>query len=198
MKHSVERLSAFVDGDLPERQAERVRAHVAECAKCRAEVAALESLRQNLASLPAPEPSGDAWLQLAQRLPAAPSRRRSWRRWVLAPAFAAVAAVALFVQLRARGPSDDVLLEQAESEFRGAEAQYQHALQKLEQVTAHAEKAWPAERQKEYASARAALEAATEQCRQVARSHPADPEAEEVLFAAYRKQIHFYEEQLLR
>jgi len=35
-------------------------------------------------------------------------------------------------------------------------------------------------------------------CRQVAEQQPADVDAEELLFAAYRKEIRFYEDQMMR
>jgi Putative zinc-finger len=209
MKCSDEQISALVDGDLPPRTAVRVRAHIDSCARCKAEEAALTQMRSGLASLPAPEPSDpkeDGWLDLVKKLqsePAAPPprfwQRWSWRRWVLAPSFATVAIVtALVFWQRGRGLSDETLLQQAEVEFRGAESQYQRALDKLERVTDHAQGEWPAARQTQYQTARAALEAATDQCRKVAHARPADAEAEELLFAAYRKQISFYEEQLLQ
>jgi hypothetical protein len=196
-------LSAFLDGDVSARRASRVRAHLQSCAGCRAELAALESLRGALSSLPEPsrDEAPDDWLLVQQKLAAAaaPARRpTSWRRWVLAPGFAAVAAAALWVHHHRLGPSDDVLIAQAESEFRGAESQYVRALDKLRGVAQRARGNWPESRRREYDAAQAALEAATEQCRAVARNAPADADAEEVLFAAYRKQIHFFEEQLLR
>jgi len=210
MRCRLESLSALSDGDLSSKEAERVRAHVAGCADCRRELESLSALRAQLSSLPPPERAaepgdGDGWLALQRRLVAEPPpaqsawARWSWRRWALAPAFVAVAATALWVHQRAaRGVADDTLLEEAEVEFRGAETQYRHALDKLDQVTAHARLDWPAARSQEYDSARASLEAATEQCRKVALSKPADPESEELLFAAYRKQIRFSEEQLLK
>ncbi len=213
MKCRLESLSALSDGDLSSKEAERVRAHLAGCADCRRELESLQLLRAQLSSLPPPERAAEpgdlndsaGWLALQRRLVAEPPRaqsawaRWSWRRWALAPAFLAVAATALWVHQRAaRGVADDTLLEEAEVEFRGAETQYRHALDKLDQVTAHARVDWPAARSLQYDSARASLEAATEQCRRVALSKPADPESEELLFAAYRKQIRFSEEQLLK
>jgi hypothetical protein len=192
VKCDLEKLSAFLDGE-----AEELRSHVESCESCRRELAALSAMKSQLASLPAPE-GEDRWLALANKLP---EKRRpwiggSWRRWALAPAFAAAALAAVVWVQRRKGPSDDVLLTQAEAEFRGAEAQYQRALAKLDQVVAHAE--WPESRRREFASAKAALEAATAECQKVARAQRADAEAEELLFASYRKQIHFYEEQLLK
>jgi len=192
MKCDLERVSAFLDGE-----DDSYRPHVDGCEACKQELAAMKLLRDGLAALPAPEPQGDGWLSLAQQLPK-PRPARSWRRWVLVPAFGALAAAVVLFQLRHRGPSDEALIAQAESEFRGAEAQYQRALTKLSTVVQHARAEWPEPRKKEYDAALAALESATEQCKQVARQNPSDADAEDVLFAAYRKQIHFYEEQLLK
>jgi hypothetical protein len=191
-------LSAFLDGDLPERKAARVRAHVDGCDACRRELTALQEMRTQLSSLPAAEPAGDGWIALSRKLAQEAPAPRRWRRWALLPALGTLAVAGVMWLQRARGPSDDMLIQQAEVEFRGAEAQYQRALGKLEQVVQHARADWSDARAREYDAARAALEAATEQCRQVARSQPADPDAEEMLFAAYRKQIHFYQEQILK
>jgi hypothetical protein len=199
MTCDVEKLSMLADGDLSPPEAASVRAHLESCTKCRDELAAIELMRTQLAALPAPE-GEDNWLTLAKKLPA-PVRaswleRWSWRRWALAPAFAlAVVAAVVWVQQH-RGPSDEVLLKEADAEYRGAEAQYQRALAKLDQVASHARAEWPEARQKEFDAARAALQAATEQCKKVAQA--GDIESEQLLFAAYRKQIHFYQDELLR
>jgi Putative zinc-finger len=192
MSCDVEKLSALADGDLPAQEADKLRAHLEICTNCRRELEALEALRARLAALPAPE-GDDNWIALSRKLPAP----RRWRRWVLVPAFAAAAALAGVVWVQQhRGPSDETLLREADAEYRGAEAQYQRALAKLDQVASHARAGWPEARQKEFDAARAGLQAATEQCRKVA--HAGDGESEQLLFAAYRNQIHFYQEQLLR
>jgi negative regulator of sigma E activity len=49
-----EQLSAYVDGELPAGERALVEEHVATCAECRAEVAALTQLRRVLRALPAP------------------------------------------------------------------------------------------------------------------------------------------------
>jgi hypothetical protein len=190
-------LSALTDGDLAARDAEKLRAHVAGCEDCRRELTAIEALRTQLSSLPAPE-GEDNWLAIAKKLNQPQPRRWSWRRWVLAPAFAAAAVASVVAIERRHGPSDEVLLREAEVEFRGAEAQYQRALSKLDVVVAHARVEWPEARQKAFDAARAQLGSATEECRKVAHASRADADAEELLFVAYRKQIHFYQEQLLQ
>ena len=197
MSCDLTKLSALSDGDLSPREAEKLRAHVGGCENCRRELAALEALRTQLSSLPAPE-GDDNWLAIAKQLNQPAPRRWSWRRWALVPTFAAAALAMVVWMQRQHGPSDEVLLREADAEFRGAEAQYVHALAKLDQVVTHARGEWPKERQQAFDTARSSLIAATEQCRQVAHAAKADPEAEELLFASYRKQINFYEEQLMQ
>ncbi|HZV48169.1 MAG TPA: zf-HC2 domain-containing protein [Candidatus Dormibacteraeota bacterium] len=52
-------LEALVDGDLPEAQAGAVRAHLADCAACRAHHREACSLPRRLHAIPPPEPSPD-------------------------------------------------------------------------------------------------------------------------------------------
>jgi hypothetical protein len=205
---TTEELSALLDGDLPPRRAAVVQAHVDGCDACHRELAELSSLRASLSeelahpSLP-PDRDGDGWAALAARLgpspDVAPSRRFRWR-WVLAPAMVLACTLggAAWVLRHQGGPSDDQLIAQAEDEFRKADVQYLRAIEKLRSVTQSARVAWPEGRRKEYDAAQASLESATEQCRLVARARPADPDAEELLFAAYRKQISFLQGQLLQ
>jgi hypothetical protein len=198
LKCQVEKLSAFADGDLRPREAARVSAHVAGCAACRRALDELEQLQSVLGALPAPE-APDSWAELARRLPEPRRARVWWPRWLLAPSLAAVGALAVWLH-HARTPaiSDDALIAQAETEFHNAEAQYLHALEKLRSVGQRTRNGWSEPRRREYDAALAALEDATEKCRTVARERPADPEVEEVLFAAYRKQIDFLQEQMWR
>jgi hypothetical protein len=195
-------LSALADGDLPQAEAEALRAHVEGCDACRRELDELTLLKAALADegrVPLEPRTG--WGQLVDRLNQEP--RRVWWRprwsWALAPALLAFAfgGASAWRWHRAH-TSDDQLLAEATREFRDADASYGRALDKLRAVTDRARAAWPEDRRREFDAARAALEHATEQCRAVARARPADGQAEDLLFAAYRKQISFYQEQLLR
>lgn len=92
-------LPALVYGDLPPEEAARVERHVADCAACRKEYAALQQLRTLLDAGPAPEVRVDLvalYRQSAER------RRRQAQRWRrLATALTALAAVVLLaVSLR--------------------------------------------------------------------------------------------------
>lgn len=51
MSHLGERLSALIDGELSHQQRERVLAHLAHCAPCRQEAAALRTLKQRMHAL---------------------------------------------------------------------------------------------------------------------------------------------------
>jgi hypothetical protein len=97
-----------------------------------------------------------------------------------------------------RGLSTDSVIAEAESEFRSADAQYRRAVERLRQVTADAQRSWPPPRRAEYEAAELQLEAAVEHCRQIATDRPADVDAEELLFAAYQKQIRFFEDAMMR
>src|SRR5581483_12347419 len=112
------------------------REHAAGCATCRAAMADFDALKKALSGEPQLE-GGDHWLELASKLPAAAPAPRRWLRpvWLLAPALGGAIAAAVMLRTAPRGPSDDQLIAQAEDEFRRADAQYRHALEKLEGVT---------------------------------------------------------------
>jgi|GEM_PF-2714906 len=193
--------SAFLDGELGGFRTRRLGRHLGTCPQCTASVSWLRSLRTTLSASPEPvAPDAEAgWAQLASKLPARPVAPS--RRWRLAPAFvltlsAAAAGVVLFVHRR--GPSDDQLLRQASQEFREAGEHYRRALEHLSSVTVSTRADWSPEQLKAHAVAAAALDKATRACAEAARARPNDPEAEELLFDAYRKQIAFFQEELQR
>jgi hypothetical protein len=200
------KLSALADGDLSERQARRVRAHVAACASCTRTLADLEQMKRGLGALPTPV-GDDNWSILVNRLaqPVPPSRRRflslvPWR-WA-APTLAAVTLAAglggWFRWHKGRGLSADTVIAEAEAEFHKADAHYRRAVEDLRSVAEKQRRGWPVPKRAEYDAAQAQLEAAVTRCRQVAEQQPADVDAEELLFAAYRKEIRFFEDQMMR
>lgn len=204
MKCDVALLSALADGDLTEKRAARVRAHVAGCARCTRALGELEALRRGLGALP-PAEGEDNWSVLVNRLaqpaPAVSRWPRLPLRWV-APALVAVIAAsgtAGWVRWhRGRGLSADAVIAHAEKEFRAADAHYRRAIDELRTVAERQRESWPLPKRAEYDAAQAQLEAAVARCRAVAEERPADVDAEELLFAAYQKEIHFYEDQMMR
>jgi anti-sigma factor RsiW len=206
MKCATEKLSALVDGDLSERAARRVRAHVDGCESCRRALGDLETMKRGLGALP--ERAGeDNWSILVNRLaqPVAPAPRAwlpllSWR--FALPAVAIVALVAgggaWLRWHKGRGLTVDAVIAQAESEFHKADEHYRRAVDQLRTVAEKDRHDWPLPKRAEYEAAQSQLQAAVARCHAVAEERPADVDAEELLFAAYRKEIRFYEDQMMR
>ena len=61
-------LSAYLDGELTAQETEEVRAHLADCATCRAELAQLRSVKTLLGRLPERSAPQDLWASLRTRV----------------------------------------------------------------------------------------------------------------------------------
>ena len=204
---ATERLSAFADGDLSRFSAWRVRRHLFGCDRCRAELAELELTTAALPSLgtPEPPPADAGWAALTAKMARqphlppvvdrAPAPARRWFAWAMPVAAAAAMATLGVIFVRGRGPSDAEILSQADIEFRHAEEHYQRALAKLRAAADGHRADWPAERRQAYEQAQRALSDATAACRK-ATLGARDPDAEQLLFSAYRKEIAFYQDAL--
>ncbi len=137
-----EDLSALLDGELSEEREVAVRGHLESCPDCTGRVAALRRVDPALAAAPAPEVPADLRARLDARLSsetrplresaagrrrqadsAAGRRRRA--RWFTHPAmgFAAAAALALYVGVRAVqppvGPVGPIGVDETESRIAG-------------------------------------------------------------------------------
>lgn len=103
-----ERLNAFVENALSDREHKTVEAHLEECPECRDEAAGLRALMDAAASLPPSlEPERDLWPGVRSRLaPPAPARPRwarfltRWEPLAAAAALAIVAAAAVLLTQR--------------------------------------------------------------------------------------------------
>jgi predicted anti-sigma-YlaC factor YlaD len=91
-EHVTAALEAYHDGELHGRRLEQVETHLAQCASCRAELDALQSLAALLQESPAPEgltPPDRFVAQVNLRLPRSPERtvwqRALHRGWQLVP-----------------------------------------------------------------------------------------------------------------
>jgi anti-sigma factor RsiW len=95
-----ERVTGFVDGELPEAERAELAAHLTECPACRDQVDFETALRGRLRALAALEVPPGLARSVHRRL-----RPTSARRWVAAGALSAAAAMAIFVLwLRAAPP----------------------------------------------------------------------------------------------
>lgn len=94
--HCTDRLSEYLDGDLPPAERDRVAAHLAACGECAGALADLQTVVGHAHALP-PErpPAGDPWPGVAARIGARPSRGSllPWRVTLSLPQLAAAAVV---------------------------------------------------------------------------------------------------------
>jgi hypothetical protein len=207
-----ERLSAFVDGDLPTVELANVRRHLDECAACALRADELAALARAARTLDAPEPPPTLWSAIEGALEERPwwlLRGRAFGVGALAGA-AAVAVVVLVVSgvsaLRhPTGPASvaavvptteapravDPLLVEAEAEFARAAAAYERSIAKLRGLIAREETAWSPDARARYADRLARLDEAIARTREAARRTPADSVGHEQLFAAYQQKITF-------
>jgi hypothetical protein len=202
----MERLvSPWLDGELDEERARQLELHLGSCAQCAAARRELTAMIDAARALPSPEPPSALWTRIDARLDE-PVRSPSWWQLVTGrrlrfavPVLAAVAlATGIGLSLRTPAPSDDALLADAQTEFGKAESHYRRAVDDLRVLATRERDRWPDERRAHFDQALAALDQAMERSRDATRARPADPEAQEQLFSAYRRQIAFLEESLLR
>jgi hypothetical protein len=218
-----ERLSAYRDGDLSERDAAVVRAHLETCAACTAVSAALGAQVQAMRAFERAEPPPTLWSGIEGAL------ERSERRWswpsLLAGALAGAAVVAVAawgiagkqmgvgamgqaqdrggVTATGRGGADvlgaaalvrDPLLLEAERELDRAAASYEQAVARLRKIVEREQERWDPETRTRVGDRLARLDEAVAHSRAVARRDPSDAGGADMLFSAYRRQIDFLAE----
>ncbi|MGH7573180.1 MAG: anti-sigma factor family protein, partial [Gemmatimonadota bacterium] len=124
-EHPIERLSAWIDGDLDPAERERVERHVAGCAECAAVLAGLERVVASARKIEDREPATDLWPGIEGRLgarrpavvPIDAAGPRVRRRFSFTVPQLAAAAIAIIVVSSAvvwwanPGPSDVALDE---------------------------------------------------------------------------------------
>ena len=219
----LDRLSAFVDGDLPAAELQSVRHHLEACPACARHVAELGALARAARTLDVPEPPPTLWPAIEGAL-----GRRRWLDadglWSFSRPFgigalagaAVVAVVVLGAGLRrapssvahggAQGPapveapppSTDPLLIEAEQEFARAAAVYERSIEKLRGLLVRQETEWPPDVRARYRERLARLDDAIARSREAARRAPGESDGNEQLFAAYQQKITFLAETVHR
>jgi hypothetical protein len=211
--HTIESLSAFVDGDLSATETAAVRAHAANCPHCTSAIADLRALVVNARALGEPEPPPTLWPAIEGALD---DRGRfgwlsiaNWRPFgVGALAGAAAVVVLIFVlpalqrtgsRLPAEPPgasasaeaAADPLLHEAEAEFAEAAAAYERSIGKLRSLLAREEARWSPQERSRMAERLARLDETIARSRELAHRTPGDSAGNEQLFAAYQQKIAF-------
>ncbi len=154
-------------------------------------------------------------------------RRGRGRRWLVAGASVLVmaAAVTLWVMKRgdrgnggqapevaepersapapapAAAPAlspDEELMASATAELARGQEHYTRAIAELKTLAARERVRWSPEVASSFDDSLAEIDRAVERTRQLASSAPADPDSQDALVAAYRRQVDFLEEMLVR
>ncbi len=226
--YSLERLSAFGDGDLPSSDLASVRQHLAAGAAGARRADELGAVARAARALEVPEPPPTLWPAIEGAL----ARERSAERWfsirlwrpfgigMLAGVGGAV-AIAIVLGAAWRGPSAtraptssaaqvasneppppaaarDPLLADAEQEFARAAAVYERSIEKLRGLLVREEARWSPEMRARYDERLARLDDAIARSREEARRAPGESEGNEQLFAAYQQKIAFLAETVHR
>jgi predicted anti-sigma-YlaC factor YlaD len=100
-----DRLSEYLDGELPENERLALEAHLSDCRQCSAVLEDLRLVVRQAQALPPLEPDDDLWPAIARRIGATPpagsevvdlmARRATRRRWTFSLPQLAAAAIAL-------------------------------------------------------------------------------------------------------
>jgi hypothetical protein len=98
--------------------------------------------------------------------------------------------------VRATG-DEAALMDSVTEEFRRAEEHYRRAVAQLSRMARADSRRWAPSRRRSFEQSLRIIDDAIEQCRQVVRRNPLDPRRREVLFAAYRRQIHFLQDVIM-
>jgi Putative zinc-finger len=225
---SLERLSAFADGDLMSSELQSVRVHLEACAACARRAEELGALARAARALDVPEPPPTLWpaIEGALARQGGAEGRGWWATWRLlgVGALAGAAVVMVVVvglggrrggpapspaqsaEAQAASPSSepgdalrpDPLLAEAEQEFARASTVYERSIEKLRVLLAREEPRFSPDERARHAERLARLDEAIARSREAARRSPADSEGHEQLFAAYQQKIAFLAETVHR
>ncbi|HEX3698759.1 MAG TPA: zf-HC2 domain-containing protein [Polyangia bacterium] len=206
--HVVDQLSPYLDGELGDGAAARVRAHLEACAACAQVADEFQVMVRVARSLDRPEPPPTLWPAIEGALARRERGPFGWR--VFAGGLLAGAAVALAVvwvgtgHLARRVPptvargeasappaATDPLLAEAEGEFERAAAAYERSIDKLRALLVREQSLWSVDERVRYSDRLARLDEAITRSRETARQRPGDVAGNELLFAAYQKKIEF-------
>jgi Putative zinc-finger len=212
---SLERLSAYLDGDLAAVETQSVRQHLEACPTCARRSHELGVVARAARGLEAPEPPATLWLAIEGELArqeGVASRGVAARWWMFGLGAFAGAAVAIVVGVgwtRAPAPTAstdvgvvaapvDPLLLEAEQEFERAAGVYEHSIEKLRALLVREQSGWSPDTRTRYDERLARLDEAITRSREAARRTPADSVGNEELFAAYQHKLAFLTETVHR
>ncbi len=195
-KHfSDEVLSAYIDRDLDRERSAEISAHLGSCAACRAVVAEIEAIRNDLSDLGQDQPQRDLWPAIRQEVARVHETVSWWRRFWMAPVAAAVgAAVALLIVLVFTGPPRQGSVKPAGrlsalASVQKAELEYRGAIASLQQALRADKPAWGPRTQKVIAESLAEIDKSIKRCHEALKAEPENIQAHEMVLAAYQQKV---------
>lgn len=190
---SVERLSAYLDGDLAEPLLTQTARHLESCGTCRRRIEELRDLVRAAGALGDREPERDLWPGIAQRLDT--GARLPARRWAMvAVALAAAAVVAGVVYFALPGDprgSSEGRFAEIESRVRAETAAADELEERL--ASSPAVTAVAAVAGQRLARERQVIDGALEETREALAEDPGNPFLEEHLRRLSRQRVRLLE-----
>ena len=178
-----ETLSQLVERDLEGPSLSAAEAHLRDCASCRSELGALQSLRAELPSLQVQSP--DLWPKIRDSL-----ETPGWRRWFSevrlawgSAALLGAVSIALGLALLGRPATS------AKDELEKTRTAYLAAISRLEAEAVTARSELPPGVRRKVSDSLSAVDNAIAECEQALAENRADPESQKMLVALYEEKI---------
>ena len=201
-----QRLSDYVDGDLPAAESASVDAHLGQCAECRAIVEELRGIVAAAGALPGTRPAADLWPDIQSRIARSPAVavpvERRWRVSFTLPQLAAAAVLLMLLSgglvllIRPAAPPPDTPVADATPRSADtivpaslADASFDAAVADLERILAAGRDRLDPETVRVLEQNLATIDAAIEQSRQALESDPANSFLNSHLVSARQRKI---------
>jgi hypothetical protein len=184
-----ERLSAWIDDDLPAGEAEEVARHLEGCAACRGIAEDLRAITTAAVELDPPEVS-DGWGAIAQRIER-PRTRRRFRLLAVAAALVLTLGALLFSQFTP--PKKDPVLHRAHLELGRLQQQQQRTIDALMTLVKRGRQSWDPTLRRTFTNNLGLVDAAIAECRRALDKRPDDVALKASLMAAYQRKVDLLE-----
>jgi hypothetical protein len=187
-----ERLSAWIDDDLPAAEAEEVARHLQGCAACRGIVEDLRAITAAARELDPPE-AGDGWGAIARRVER-PHRRR-FRLLAVAAALALGLGALLFTRFASPPPQrgSDPVVHRAHVELGRLHRQQQRTIDALMTLAKRDRRSWDPTLRRTFTNNLGLVDAAIAECRRALERRPDDVALKASLMAAYQRKVDLLE-----
>jgi len=185
-----ERLSAWIDDDLPPEEAQQIARHLELCSECQGLVADLRAIREAAGALNE-EAQAPGWASVAARLP---QGRRSRTAWIgVAAAAALLLALGALLWIRQSGGGADVAVQRARVELARLQRQQQRTIDALLPLVQKRRSQWDPGLDRTFENNLSLVDAAIRECQRALTRRPRDLTLRTSLAAAYQRKVDLLE-----